>query len=119
MRYRHVLVDGLTRHSARVFPTLDVREGDRVVDVGCGFGDTAMALARRVGPTGSALAIDCCDAFLALGPAGEVHREAGPLAEDKHDAIVADMGTLLADYVTDECVVMPSSSWKIDARRPE
>ncbi|NIR30978.1 MAG: methyltransferase domain-containing protein [Gammaproteobacteria bacterium] len=69
VRFKHVLVDGLTHHSAKVFPSLQVKEGDRVVDVGCGFGDTAMELARRVGPSGSVLGIDCCDAFLEYGRA--------------------------------------------------
>ncbi len=69
VRFRHILVDGLTHHSEKVFPSLQVKEGDRVVDVGCGFGDTAMELARRVGPRGSVLGIDCCDAFLAYGRA--------------------------------------------------
>ncbi len=67
IQYRHILVDGLLHHSAEIFPTLEVREGDRVADVGCGFGDTAIELAHRVGPTGSVLGIDCCEAFLAIG----------------------------------------------------
>ncbi|MCV0394324.1 MAG: class I SAM-dependent methyltransferase [Rhizobiaceae bacterium] len=67
VRWRHILVDGLTHHSAKVFPRLDVKPGDRVVDVGCGFGDTAIELARRVGPSGSVLGVDCCDAFLEYG----------------------------------------------------
>jgi len=64
-RFRHILVGGLTLHSEAVFPKLPVREGDRVVDVGCGWGDTALELARRVGPRGSVVGIDCCDSFLA------------------------------------------------------
>lgn len=67
IRWRHILVDGLTLHSARVFPSLELREGDRVVDVACGFGDTAIELAMRVGPSGSVLGLDCCDAFLEFG----------------------------------------------------
>lgn len=67
VRWKHILVGGLTHHSARVFPKLEVKEGDRVVDVGCGFGDTAIQLARRVGPAGSVLGIDCCEAFLDYG----------------------------------------------------
>ncbi len=63
-KYRHVLVGGLNHHSAKIFPSLQVREGDRAVDVGCGFGDTAIELAKRVGSTGSVLGIDCCDVFL-------------------------------------------------------
>ena len=65
--YKHILVDGLTHHSAAIMPKLDVREGDRVLDVGCGFGDTAIQLARRVGPDGRVVGIDCCDAFLKTG----------------------------------------------------
>ena len=67
VRWRHILVDGLTLHSAKVFPSLAVRPGDKIVDAGCGFGDTAIQLARLVGPTGSVLAVDCCDGFLEYG----------------------------------------------------
>ncbi len=64
IRFKHILVDGLSHHSEAVFPTLPVREGDHVLDVGCGFGDTALKLASRVGPSGSVVGIDCCEAFL-------------------------------------------------------
>jgi len=67
VRFKHVLVDGLTHHSEKVFPELEAREGDRVVDVGCGFGDTAIQLAERVGPQGFVTGIDCCEAFLDYG----------------------------------------------------
>lgn len=66
-KYKHILVDGLTRHSEAVFPALPVKEGDRVLDVGCGFGDTAIALAERVGPEGHVVGLDCCTAFLDYG----------------------------------------------------
>jgi len=67
IRWRHVLVGGLTLHSAQVFPSLEVKKGDKVVDAGCGFGDTAIELGRIVGPSGSVLGLDCCAAFLAIG----------------------------------------------------
>jgi ubiquinone/menaquinone biosynthesis C-methylase UbiE len=64
IRFKHILVGGLSRHSEVVLPTLPVRRGDQVLDVGCGFGDTAIRLAEMVGPTGQVIGVDCCDAFL-------------------------------------------------------
>lgn len=64
MTFQHVLVDGLSRHSASILPTLPVRSGDHVLDVGCGFGDTALALAHKVGPKGRVLGVDCVPAFV-------------------------------------------------------
>jgi len=264
IRYRHVLVGGLGKHSAAIFPKLEVNPGERAMDAGAGFGDTAIMLAGRVGPAGHVDAIDCCDAFLdygrkeaaaarvanvsfteadiqfqkfepvydlvfsrfgtmffenpvaamknmrralkpggrftmivwrriednpwlgaakaialrhlpqpgadartcgpgpfsmadqelvtaqlkaagytgivfervdapvrmgdsiedaigfqlALGPAGEVYREAGDKAAAKHDALVADLTALLAPHVTADGVYMASSSWVVSARNP-
>ena len=53
---------------------------------------------------------------LAIGPAGEVYREAGRLAETRRDAIVAALKTALAGYLGPDGVMMDSSSWKITAR---
>jgi len=44
-----------------------VREGDRVLDVAGGSGDLALALARRVGPTGEVWLTDVNRAMLAAG----------------------------------------------------
>ena len=68
-QWRHVLVGGLGLHSARVFPELPLKRGDAVLDVGCGWGETAIEIARRVGPNGRVVGLDCCDAFLAAGRA--------------------------------------------------
>ena len=67
IKYKHILVDGLTHHSEAIFPSLPVKQGDRVLDIGCGFGDTAIKLARRVGPNGKVIGQDCCEAFLEYG----------------------------------------------------
>ena len=55
---------------------------------------------------------------LALGPAGEVYREAGEEAKRRHKDIEAALKTELSKYEAPEGVVMDSSSWKISARNP-
>lgn len=89
IRFRHILVDGLTRHSEAVFPKLPVNRGDRVLDVGCGFGDTAMKLAAMVGPEGEVVGVDCCDAFLAAAAADRDHAGIDNLRFLRGDAEVA------------------------------
>ena len=65
--YKHILVGGLTHHSEAIFPDLEVRKGDRVLDVGCGFGDTAIKLAGLTGTEGSVVGQDCCEVFMEYG----------------------------------------------------
>ena len=66
-RFRNILLDGLSYHSEAPLRTLEIAQGASALDVGCGWGDTAIALARKVGPSGSVLGLDCCDAFLEKG----------------------------------------------------
>ena len=55
---------------------------------------------------------------LAIGPAGEVYREAGKLAEERHNEIAAALRTQLAKYQGPNGVMMDSSSWKVTANNP-
>lgn len=66
-RFRNILLDGLSYHSEAPLRALDIAQGTRALDVGCGWGDTALELARKVGPSGFVLGLDCCDAFLEKG----------------------------------------------------
>jgi ubiquinone/menaquinone biosynthesis C-methylase UbiE len=86
IRFKHVLVDGLARHSRAVLPSLPVHSGDRVLDVGCGFGDTAIDLGERVGPAGSVVGVDCCDAFLDLARKEVRRRNIGNVTFVRGDA---------------------------------
>jgi SAM-dependent methyltransferase len=45
---------------------LEVAEGDRVLDVGCGSGVVTREIARRVGPSGCAVGVDPSPALLAI-----------------------------------------------------
>jgi len=66
-RFRDVMLDGLSYHSRVPLGRLALPPGARAIDVGCGWGDTALALARKVGPAGKVVGVDCCDAFLDKG----------------------------------------------------
>ena len=63
-KYRHILQGGLSRHSAAIIPNLPLEKGMTVLDVGCGWGDMSIQVAKIVGPDGRVIGIDCVDAFL-------------------------------------------------------
>lgn len=66
-RFRHILMRGLSYHSDIPLQALRVKPGSNILDVGCGWGDTAIQLAHLTGPEGRVLGLDCCDAFLDKG----------------------------------------------------
>ena len=49
-RFKHLLIDGLAPHSNEALARHGHAEGSRVLDVGCGFGDSTRLIAKRVGP---------------------------------------------------------------------
>jgi len=63
-RYRHLLVAGLSGHSDEAFVRHRQPKGARVLDVGCGFGDSTLRIAAHVGPEGEAVGVDCADNFI-------------------------------------------------------
>src|SRR5215472_16423452 len=50
---------------AKAVARLDLKPGDKVLEVGCGTGRNLRLLVEAVGPTGEVLGVDCCDAMLA------------------------------------------------------
>ncbi len=63
-RFKHLLVDGLSQHSDAAFERYAHRKGSKVLDVGCGFGDSTVRIAGRVGPSGEAVGVDCAENFV-------------------------------------------------------
>ena len=62
---------------------------------------------------------DAIDFQLAIGPAGEVFREAGAQAEQKRPQIEAALAEAINRQKTSaEGIVMPSSSWVISGANP-
>jgi len=69
VHFRAQIVEGLGRFGNEAMRRFPPAEGDRVVDIGCGFGDSTAQLAELVGPTGSALGVDIAPRFIELARA--------------------------------------------------
>jgi SAM-dependent methyltransferase len=63
-QFRDVILPGLGVHSDRALLRHPPTEGSRVLDIGCGFGDTTRQLATLIGPHGVALGVDAAPRFI-------------------------------------------------------
>ena len=64
VQYRDLVVAGLRAHGDAAMELHPPQLGDRVLDIGCGFGDTTQQLARQVGPEGHAAGVDVSEPFI-------------------------------------------------------
>jgi SAM-dependent methyltransferase len=90
--------------AGRVADAAGIRPGQRVLDVACGTGVLARAVADRVGPTGTVVGVDPNDGMLAVArrkaPTIEWKHgraEALPLESDSFDAVVSQFGLMFFD----------------------
>jgi ubiquinone/menaquinone biosynthesis C-methylase UbiE len=65
VRFKHLLTTGLASHGDEALRLHPPRARERVLDVGCGFGDTTRQLAALVGPEGEAVGVDAAPRFVA------------------------------------------------------
>jgi len=89
-RFKHLLIEGLAAHSNAALDRQAFPEGSRVLDVGCGFGDSTRLIAQRVGAQGEAVGVDCAENFIKA--ARDETREAG----------IANATYFVADVQTDD-----------------
>ncbi|HEX4752790.1 MAG TPA: class I SAM-dependent methyltransferase, partial [Solirubrobacterales bacterium] len=103
-RFRPFVADGLGAHGEVALAAHPPAEGDRVLDIGCGFGDTTRRLAALVGD-GEAVGVDIAAPFLDL--AREEAATAGIANVDYRlgDVQIADLGGPY-DYVFSRMGVM-------------
>jgi ubiquinone/menaquinone biosynthesis C-methylase UbiE len=87
-RFKHLLVAGLSGHSDEALARHPHPKGARVLDVGCGFGDSTLRIAKAVGPEGEALGVDCAQNFVEAAT-----REASEAGVDNAAFFVADVQT--------------------------
>lgn len=64
VRFRPLVVDALAAFGEAALERCPYRPGQRVLDIGCGFGDSTQHIAERVGPGGEAVGVDCAENFI-------------------------------------------------------
>jgi ubiquinone/menaquinone biosynthesis C-methylase UbiE len=63
-RFRHLLSGNGAIHSDIAYADFQFRPGDKVLDIGCGYGETCLDLAKLVTGNGEVMGLDCTAAFL-------------------------------------------------------
>ncbi len=63
-RFRHIILPGLGAHGDRALELHPPQPGERVLDIGCGFGDTARQIAEMVQPGGEVVGVDASPRFI-------------------------------------------------------
>jgi ubiquinone/menaquinone biosynthesis C-methylase UbiE len=95
VRFRETVTTGLGAHGEEALRLHPPRPGQRVLDVGCGFGDTTQRIAALVGPDGEAVGVDAAPRFIedAVREAGEAGvANARFLVADVQEAIPGETG---------------------------
>ena len=92
VRYRDLVAAGLGAHGEAAMAAHPPEHGDRVVDLGCGFGDTTQRLADLVGPEGNALGVDVSEPFIEMARKEAEEAGAGNVRFAVADVQVAEFG---------------------------
>ena len=66
VQFREIVVGGLVGHGEEALRLHPPQPGERVLDIGCGFGDTTQRIAGLVGPEGEAVGVDAAPRFIEL-----------------------------------------------------
>jgi ubiquinone/menaquinone biosynthesis C-methylase UbiE len=92
VRFREVVTSGLGAHGEEALRLHPPKPGQRVLDVGCGFGDTTQRIAELVGPDGEAVGVDAAPRFIE-----DAIRETRELGIANARFLVADVQETLAE----------------------
>jgi SAM-dependent methyltransferase len=88
VKFRHIFVTGLAAHGHVALDILGPQPGQRVLDIGCGLGDTTQQIAALVGSDGEAVGVDSGANFIDTAT-----REAGEAGIANARFLVADVQT--------------------------
>ena len=95
VKYRHSVVDALTRFGDAALAAYPPPAGGRVLDIGCGFGDSTQQLAALIGPDGVAVGVDAAPRFIEAAKAEAA--EAG-VENARFDVVDVERGSFDETY---------------------
>ena len=104
--FRHLLSGNGAVHSEMAYDHFEIKPGDKVLDIGCGYGETCIEIGNIVGPEGEVLGLDCTQAFLDIA---NKERDASGLTNVKFvlgDAMTYDLPENYYDVVYSRFGVM-------------
>ena len=91
VRFREIVTAGLGNHGEAALRRYPPHPGQRVLDIGCGFGDTTQRIARMVAPGGDAVGVDAAPRFIE-----DARREAAQAGVENARFLVCDVQEGLA-----------------------
>jgi ubiquinone/menaquinone biosynthesis C-methylase UbiE len=91
VRFRETVTSGLGAHGEEALRLNPPERGQRVLDVGCGFGDTTQRIAGLLGPDGEAVGVDAAPRFIE-----DAIREASEAGVGNARFLLADVQETLA-----------------------
>jgi ubiquinone/menaquinone biosynthesis C-methylase UbiE len=106
VRFREIVTTGLGAHGEEALRLHPPQRGQRVLDIGCGFGDTTQRIAGLVGADGEAVGVDVAPRFIAdaIREASEadvanvrfevMDVQEDPLGEERYDLAFSRFGTM-------------------------
>jgi ubiquinone/menaquinone biosynthesis C-methylase UbiE len=92
VQFREIMTTGLGAHgeaALRVFPPAT---GQRILDIGCGFGDTTQRIADLVGPEGEVVGVDAARQFIEVARREAEQAGVRNARFDVADVQAADLG---------------------------
>ncbi len=92
IRFRPLVANGLGAHGEAAMAAHPPQGGDRVIDLGCGFGDTTQRLATLVGDGGEAVGVDVAEGFIELAKREAEEAGARNVSFHVEDVQVGDLG---------------------------
>ena len=90
MEYRDVVSEGLRDHGESALAANPPHEGDHVLDIGCGLGDTTVRLAELVGANGHAHGVDVAGRMIETAIEGAAEAGVGNVSFATSDVEVTE-----------------------------